>query len=1069
MLKRTHKVALMAVLTVVMVLAFAGVALAQWTDMSLSVVGPYGITEAQVGQISQGFPDGSWGPYNQMPRNQFAKMAVDAYKIPLVSPATPTYTDVPKTDYYYAWIEGATAAGLTNGVGGGKFEPNATVTREQAAAIIVRWVAAKNGYNLATYYTDAEAAAIIAAFPDAAQVGPTLAKEVAFAIDFGIIWGTNTGTLAPKGTLTRIQGAAMLIRSWGILPYEPPATPPAKIELVGADKSENLIGLTHTVTFKVTDAAGAPVAGALVDFDTLMAGYYYVGNISPSSGLTDAAGLATCILLSTEPGTERMSATVMTPAGPKTVMTTKYWVVLDEVYIVDQTRTAQNNVGTTHDWEARVVIFGPGPLSTSAQDWYNAVSMTADPTKPAMEMDGVDWPLGWVVSLLNQFYQNLLPVPGSDDWGDFVDQGEDLIEAWIDAHADLIASVDPSGPWDFATLLNSLLAVDRWSWNTEQLLIGHGYKPRTMAGVPVTWTITPVSTTVPSVGTISAVQFTGTIAADKKSAVGFTNADGLTSIAIDSTTTGQTNVMAVADYAGNPYPAKLFNHLTSQLQLHFLDWDDQPLPQATAVKTWIPHVIGDTTSPISPAYQMANIGEEKILTITLKDSYGNPIAGREVEWFMQGSGFFQTDDGGDSSDPFVAANNKDFDVTDSKGQATVFVKSYESGEQIVHAKVRDKGTGGNEGTFITYDAEVQWFDVDVATFDNPATAANEALSSNPVGGTHTFNMWVYGLKLEYNPNIDDPDDMTPWIDGDTPGSAYDGIIDAKDAAYFGGILLVDDDEDVQGWARDFDGDGVIENNANERGTATVVVAGRTLTLSLVGGYTEYDWDDDGFKEEFDGQTGIYLPLAGKTVTFDMATVTDEDLSNLGAMFDGSDVDAVGTFTPAKAITNAAGMVSVQVTSNVKGPQTISGTVDWAGNPHNGPELVTAYAKKAWVAGEVDAASTLTIEVWIDGVKVATNKDGELADGKSVAWIVNPDNGELELNSAHVEVHVMDQFGNDLPDYEVVYLLEGIGGWLDGSQGAVNTYIPWAYLADIDTDNLMTTIPDSRLRSERYPS
>ena len=86
MLKRTHKVALMAVLTVVMVLAFAGVALAQWTDISLSVVGPYGITEAQLGQISQGFVDGSWRPYNQMPRKQFVKMAVDAYKIPLCQP-----------------------------------------------------------------------------------------------------------------------------------------------------------------------------------------------------------------------------------------------------------------------------------------------------------------------------------------------------------------------------------------------------------------------------------------------------------------------------------------------------------------------------------------------------------------------------------------------------------------------------------------------------------------------------------------------------------------------------------------------------------------------------------------------------------------------------------------------------------------------------------------------------------------------------------------------------------------------------------------------------------------------
>jgi len=31
-------------------------------------------------------------------------------------------------------------------------------------------------------------------------------------------------------------------------------------------------------------------------------------------------------------------------------------------------------------------------------------------------------------------------------------------------------------------------------------------------------------------------------------------------------------------------------------------------------------------------------------------------------------------------------------VTDAAGKATLFVKSYDAGEQIVHAKVRDKGT-----------------------------------------------------------------------------------------------------------------------------------------------------------------------------------------------------------------------------------------------------------------------------------------------------------------------------------------------------------------------------------------
>ena len=105
---------------------------------------------------------------------------------------------------------------------------------------------------------------------------------------------------------------------------------------------------------------------------------------------------------------------------------------------------------------------------------------------------------------------------------------------------------------------------------------------------------------------------------------------------------------------------------------------------------------------------------------------------------MQGVGFFQTDDAGDTSDPEVAANNIDFDVTNAAGKATVFVKSYDSGEQIVHAKVRDKGTGGAEGTWTTYTAEVQWFDVDIATFDDITTqyGLEHPVHRHPVSGSY---------------------------------------------------------------------------------------------------------------------------------------------------------------------------------------------------------------------------------------------------------------------------------------------------------------------------------------------
>ncbi len=580
---------------------------------------------------------------------------------------------------------------------------------------------------------------------------------------------------------------------------------------------------------------------------------------------------------------------------------------------------------------------------------------------------------------------------------------------------------------------------------------------------------------------------------------------------------GKTLVEAVADYAQNPYPEQLFNHDTFEYDewWHDYDWDDQPALAALFVKTWISHTIGGAAGPITPAYSDPNIGEELILTVTLTDVYGNPVAGKYVEWFMQGVGFFQTDDAGDTSDKDVAANNKDFDVTNSHGKATLFVKSYDAGEQIIHAKVRDKGTGGAEGTFLTYTAEVQWFDVDIATFDDITTVGewvwdydfedyfwvenNEAVAENDVNTSHTFNLYVYGLKLEYDPTTDEPDGQTSFIDSDYTGSSYDGIINWKDAAYFGGILMYPSgdgfnwywDNKIKLWYEWMPGDlpfdedlnGIIEaNNYNgydERGTAKVKVAGQWLTLSYEGAYTMYDYNDNAFKELFDwgpipglatadNLPGIYLPLEGKTIAFSKANEFGANFSNLNAWgldmpwtlsvlnnFAGTDTASVGSFSPATAVTDAAGKASVTVTSTVKGPETIKAVVDWAGNPHDGPELLTAYAKKNWIAGAVGAATDVTIEIWIDGIKVATNKAGKLADATNPGWdIVSDGDGgwDLELNSAHVEVHVKDAYGNDLPDYEVVYLLENIDEWLAGSQNALNTRIPFAYLVDLDDEN-----------------
>jgi protocatechuate 3,4-dioxygenase beta subunit len=1051
MQKRTLKVALLAVLAIVLVFGISTLALADqtWSDLPDTVTAKYGLTDNQVAGISEGYPGGLWKPYQPVTRAQFAKMAVAAFNIPLANPATASFTDVPKGSYYYQYIEGAKAAGAINGTSATAFSPNANTTRQQAIAIVARYIAKVQGYDLATMYTADELDLLLKHFGDVASISADLKTEVAFAFDMGLTTGDDFGNINPLANLTRIQAAAFLVRAQALVP--PQLWIPAKIELVSADKTEGLIGQTFSATFEVTDAAGHPAIGVLVDFDTMMATNYYVGNVSPEAAVTNNYGQVTVNMLSVEPGTQRLSATV---AGVGTIYTTRYWLVLDEVYNTLGS-AAQNNAGVEHQWAARVVVFGPGPMSTSLSDWYNAIDTANafDPTDIDVE-DGID---------ANEWYTDTLH-----------------------------------------------LTIEDWNLAFEKLLLANQFKPRTMAGVNVEWAIYDLpdnpktiltNEAVVSVGNI--INLDGTAITPAKTAVGKTDANGLSTIKVYSEKIGVTLTEAVADYPENPYPEELFNHMTFENQnwWHDMDWDDQPAANATQVKTWISHTIGVAAGPIAPAYQAPNVGEEKILTITLTDVYGNPVAGKAVEWFMQGVGFFQTDDAGDSSDPEVAGNNVDFDVTNAAGKATVFVKSYDSGEQVVHAKVRDKGTGGAEGTWTTYTAEVQWFDVDIATFDDITTQygwstpyvdtrqwvyLNEAWSANAVNSSHTFTLGVYGLKLEYDPSVDYRDGQTPFIDSDAAGSSYDGVFDAKDAAYFGGLLMLPwpqtaplswikwfDDKLIQpfGYTADLttgipanchwypydeDGSGIIEavnsHGVDERGYGHIKVAGKWLQLSFEGAYTGYDYNDDAWAEMFSGIPGIYLPLAGKTVTFTKANEYAAGYSNLGALFDLADVLGVGTFTPATAVTDAAGKASVTVTATVKGPETIKAVVDWAGNPHNGPQLVSAYAKKNWVAGTVAAATDVTIEIWIDGVKVATNKAGELAVGDKAAWTIDPETGDLLLNSAHVEVHVKDAYGNDLPDYEVVYLLEDIDGWLGGSQNAAHTYVPFAYLADLDPDN-----------------
>lgn len=88
--------------------------------------------------IFTGFEDGTARLNERMTRAQFARVAVLLLELDLTAPpATATFRDVPKGHWAFEEVEAAVDAGIISGVGNGLFNPNANVTIQEMARVLV--------------------------------------------------------------------------------------------------------------------------------------------------------------------------------------------------------------------------------------------------------------------------------------------------------------------------------------------------------------------------------------------------------------------------------------------------------------------------------------------------------------------------------------------------------------------------------------------------------------------------------------------------------------------------------------------------------------------------------------------------------------------------------------------------------------------------------------------------------------------------------------------------------------------------------------------------------------------
>ena len=112
------------------------------------------------------------------------------------------FADVSDGDWYATAVNWAATEGIVSGTGEGDFSPNAAITREQLAAMLMNYAAYKG--------EDVSARADLSAYTDQPSAWAT--ETMQWAVAEGLISGVTNDELRPQGNATRAQVAAILQR-----------------------------------------------------------------------------------------------------------------------------------------------------------------------------------------------------------------------------------------------------------------------------------------------------------------------------------------------------------------------------------------------------------------------------------------------------------------------------------------------------------------------------------------------------------------------------------------------------------------------------------------------------------------------------------------------------------------------------------------------------------------------------------------------------------------------------------------------------------------------------------------
>ena len=179
-------------------------------DGGLPFIGVHGggwvyeaVSYAYANGLMDGVGDGLFDPNGEVTRAQLVTILWRLEGEPVVNYAMP-FNDVASGEWYAGAVRWAAGEGIVTGVSATEFAPDDPITREQFAAILWRYAQSK-GY-------DVSASADLTGFLDYVRISEYALPALQWAVGAGVMSGRGDGILAPQGTATRAEAAAMLMR-----------------------------------------------------------------------------------------------------------------------------------------------------------------------------------------------------------------------------------------------------------------------------------------------------------------------------------------------------------------------------------------------------------------------------------------------------------------------------------------------------------------------------------------------------------------------------------------------------------------------------------------------------------------------------------------------------------------------------------------------------------------------------------------------------------------------------------------------------------------------------------------